>query len=98
MAACHSSDASRRIRMLRAVSRGIRGMRVTAGMIVGLCQQGAIEQLLTDFPYSADPDLPEARAFGANCHASYSRVEPQRPAQFRSSRRCALNTKAFATE
>jgi len=35
-------------------------------MIVGLCQQGAIEQLLTDFPYSEEPDIREARAFAAN--------------------------------
>ncbi len=39
----------------------IRGMRVTAGMIVGQIKAGrSIEELLTDYPYLEKPDVRQA--------------------------------------
>jgi len=44
----------------------IRGMRVTAGMIVEALSAGrTIEQLLADFPYLEEPDIRDALAFAA---------------------------------
>lgn len=44
----------------------IRGMRVTAGMILEALSAGrTIEQLLLDFPYLEEADIREALAFAA---------------------------------
>jgi uncharacterized protein (DUF433 family) len=45
---------------------GIRGIRVTVGMIVEAMSAGrTIEQLLADFPYIEEADIREALAFAA---------------------------------
>lgn len=44
----------------------IRGMRVTAGMIVGLIASGrTIEEVLADYPYLEREDVMEALAYAA---------------------------------
>jgi uncharacterized protein (DUF433 family) len=44
----------------------IRGMRVTAGMIVEALSVGRTwEQMLADFPYLEEPDIRDALAFAA---------------------------------
>ena len=44
----------------------IRGMRVTAGMIVEALAAGrSVEDLLTDFPYLEEQDIREALAYAA---------------------------------
>ena len=45
---------------------GIRGMRVTVGMLVGLMAAGrSADEILAAYPYLEEEDLPEALAYAA---------------------------------